>query len=92
MSRWMSRLTGGRMVVANARSAEAKAAAEKDLGSIRAQIMACSRATAPILDGLEATDAATRAKAVAEWDRWLRREAAAGEARACEERVAAAGK
>jgi hypothetical protein len=91
-STWMSRLIGGRMVLSNAGSAEAKAAAEKDLASIRAQIVACSRATAPILDGLEATDAATRAKAVAEWDRWLRREAAIGEARACEERVAAAGK
>ncbi len=43
---------------------------------------------ASILDGLEAADAATRAKAVAEWDRWLRREAAVGEARACAERVA----
>jgi hypothetical protein len=91
-STWMSRLIGGRMVLGNAGSAEAKAAAEKDLASIRAQIAACSRATAPILDGLEATDAATRAKAVAEWDRWLRREATAGEARACAERVAAAGK
>jgi len=88
-STWMSRLIGGRMVQGNAASAEAKAAAEKELAAIRAQIAACSRATGPILDALEATDAATRAKAVADWDRWLRREAAVGEARACNERVAA---
>jgi len=88
-STWMSRLIGGRLIQSNAISAEAKAAAEKSVASIRAQIMACSRATGPILDGLQATDAATRAKAVAEWDRWLRREAAIGEARACDERVAA---
>jgi len=91
-STWMSRLIGGRIVQSNADSAEAKAAAEKSLAAVRAQIAACSRSTAPILDALEATDGATRAKAVAEWDRWLRREAAVGEARACEERVAAAGK
>ena len=91
-STWMSRLIGGRIVQSNADSAEAKAAAEKSLAAVRAQIVACSRSTAPILDALEATDGATRAKAVADWDRWLRREAAVGEARACEERVAAAGK
>ena len=91
-STWMSRLIGARMVESNAGSAEAKAAAEKGLASIRTQVAACSRSTAPILDALGATDAATRTKAVAEWDRWLRREAAIGEARACEERVAAAGK
>jgi len=88
-STWMSRLIGGRMVESNAASAEEKAAAGKNLAAIRTQIAACSRATGPILDALEATDAATRAKAVADWDRWLRREAAVGEARACNERVAA---
>ena len=88
-STWMSRLIGGRLVQNNAGSADAKAAAEKSLASIRAQIFACSRATGPILEGLQATDGTTRAKAVAEWDRWLRREAAIGEAQACEERIAA---
>jgi hypothetical protein len=91
-STWMSRLIGGRLAQSNAPSAEAKSAAEKKLASVRAEIAACSRSTGPILDALEATDGATRAKAVAEWDRWLRREAAVGEARACEERVAATGK
>jgi hypothetical protein len=86
-STWMSRLVGGRMVQSNVVSAEAKAAAEKKVASVREQIAACSRSTGPILDGLEAADAATRAKAVAEWDRWLRREAAIGEARACAERL-----
>ncbi len=88
-STWMSRLIGARMVVANAGSTEALAAAETRVGSVRAQIAACSRSTGSILDGLEAADASSRAKAVAEWDRWLRREAAAGEARACEERLGA---
>ena len=88
-STWMSRLIGARMVLANAGSAEDLAVAEKRVASVRAQIAACSRSTGSILDGLEAADAATRIKAVAEWDRWLRREAAVGEARACEERVAA---
>jgi len=88
-STWMSRLIGARMVVANLGSAEALASAEKKVASVRAQIAACSRSTGSILEGLEAADPATRAKAVAEWDRWLRREAAVGEARACEERVAA---
>ena len=91
-STWMSRLIGGRLVQSNAGSTEAKAAALNALASTRAQIAACSRSTGPILDGLQAADAATRAKAVAEWDRWLRREAAIGEARACLERVAATGK
>ena len=88
-STWMSRLIGARMVVANAGSADALAAAETRVGSVRAQIAACSRSTGSILDGLEADDRATRAKSVAEWDKWLRREAAVGEARACEERLGA---
>ena len=88
-STWMARLIGGRMVQANVESPDAKLAADKVLASIRAQLAACGRATGSILDGLEATDGATRAKAVADWDGWLRREAAVGEARACEERVAA---
>jgi hypothetical protein len=88
-STWMSRLIGARMDVANLGSAEALASAEKKVASVRAQIAACSRSTGSILEGLEAADPATRAKVVAEWDRWLRREAAVGEARACEERVAA---
>ncbi|MEO8344871.1 MAG: hypothetical protein ABI607_04170 [Betaproteobacteria bacterium] len=87
-STWMTRLIGARLARANVDSAEAKAAADKALATVRAQVAACARATGPILDGLEASDAATRAKAVSEWDRWLRREAAVGEARACEERVA----
>ena len=89
-STWMARLIGGRLVRANVDSAEAKTAADQALEAIRTQIAACARATGQILDGLEAADAAARAKAVAEWDRWLRREAELGEARACEERVAAA--
>jgi len=88
-STWMSRLIGGRMAGANAASAEAKAAADKKLASVRDSIAACSRSTGTILDGLESADAAARAKSVAEWDSWLRREAAVGEVRACEERVAA---
>jgi hypothetical protein len=87
-STWMSRLIGGRMAQGNAVSAEARAAAEKKLASVREQIAACSRSTGKILEGLEAADAATRAKAVADWEGWLRREAAVGEARACVERVA----
>jgi len=88
-STWMSRLIGGRMATANAASTESKALAERKLASVRDQIAACSRSTGSILDGLEAADAATRAAAVTAWDTWLRREAAVGEARACEERVAA---
>jgi len=88
-STWMSRLIGARMAVANAASAGSKSSAEGKLSSVRGQIAACSRSTGSILDGLEAADAATRAKSVAEWDAWLQREAAVGEARACEERVAA---
>jgi hypothetical protein len=88
-STWMSRLIGARMVVANAASAGSKSVAEGKLSSVRGQIAACSRSTGSILDGVEAADAATRAKSVAAWDAWLRREAAVGEARACEERVAA---
>jgi hypothetical protein len=88
-STWMSRLIGGRIALANAASPEAKAAGEQKLSSVRAQIAACSRATGAILEGLEASDPATRARAVNEWDVWLRREAAIGEARACAERVGA---
>jgi hypothetical protein len=88
-STWMSRLIGARMVVANAGSADVLASAEAKVGSVRAQIAACSRSTGSILDGLEAADQASRAKAVAEWDAWLRREASVGEARACEERLGA---
>lgn len=86
-STWMSRLIGGRMAQSNAASAEARAAAEKKLAAVREQIAACSRSTGKILDGLEAADSATRAKAISEWDGWLRREAAIGEARACAERL-----
>jgi hypothetical protein len=85
----MARLTGARMVEANGDTAESLVAANRSLEGIRAQNAACAASTGTILDGLEATDAATRAKAIAEWDRWLRREAAVGEARACEERVGA---
>jgi hypothetical protein len=88
-STWMARLTGARMVESNAETPESRLEAGKSLAGIRAQNAACAAATGTILDGLEATDGATRAKAVAEWDRWLRREAAVGEARACEERVVA---
>ena len=87
-STWMSRLIGGRMAQDNAPSAEARTMAEKKLASVRAQIAACSRSTGSILDALESADGPTRAKAVAEWDQWLRREAAVGEAHACEERLA----
>ncbi len=89
-STWMARLIGGRLVRANVDSAQAREAADKALAAVRSQIAACARATGQVLDGLEAADAMVRAKAVSEWDRWLRREAAIGEARACEERVAAA--
>lgn len=89
-STWMARLIGARLVRANVDSADAKEAADKALVAIRSQIAACARTTGQILEGLEADEATTRAKAVAEWDRWLRREAVLGEARACEERVAAA--
>jgi len=88
-STWMSRLIGARMVAANAGSAEALAAAEATVASVRAQIASCSRSTGSILDGLEAADQAARAKSVVAWDIWLRREAAVGEARACEERLGA---
>ena len=88
-STWMTRLIGGRLVRSNVDTAEAAAAADRALAAVRGEIAACARATGPILDGLEAIEVAARAKAVAEWDRWLRREAAVGEARACQERVAA---
>jgi hypothetical protein len=88
-STWMTRLIGARLVRSNVDSADARAAADKKLAALRGQIASCARATAPILDGLESADAAARSATVAEWDRWLRREAAVGEARACEERVAA---
>jgi hypothetical protein len=91
-STWMARLLGSRMVQSNVDAPEAKAAADKVHASIRAQVAACARTTGLILDGLEATDASMRAKAVADWDLWLRREAVVGEARACGERVAAAGR
>jgi hypothetical protein len=88
-STWMARLIGARMVEANVGSAQAKAMAVSSLASIRGQVAACARATATMLDGLESTDAAMRAKAIEEWDRWLKQEALVGEARACEIRVAA---
>ena len=89
-STWMTRLIGGRLVRSNVETPAAGAAADQALAALRGQIAACARATGTILDGLEATDATTRAKAVADWDRWLKREVVVGEARACEERVAAA--
>jgi hypothetical protein len=88
-STWMSRLIGGRMAVANAVTAETRAAADRKLASVRDQIAACSRSTSTVLDGLESADASARARSVDQWDAWLRREAAIGEVRACEERVAA---
>ena len=88
-STWMARLIGARMVESNGDTAESRLAANKSLEAIRAQNAACAASTGTILDSLEANDSATRAKAIAEWDRWLRREAAVGEARACEERVGA---
>jgi len=86
-STWMSRLIGARLVESNAETPAAKAAAVASVAAIRARIAACSRTTGSILDGLEAADPATRAKAIAEWDRWLLREANVGEARACEARM-----
>jgi hypothetical protein len=88
-STWMARLIGARLVESNAQTPDARLSAGKALAAVRAQTVACSRATGSILDGLESDDAATRAKAISEWDRWLRREAVVGEVRACEERVAA---
>ena len=88
-STWMTRLIGARLVQNNLASPEAGVAADKSLASLRTQIAACSSATGAILDGLEAPDAALRAKAIAEWEGWLHREAAVGEVRACAERVAA---
>lgn len=87
-STWMARLIGARMVEANVETAELKAKAGASLAAVRAQVAACSRATGSILDGLEAIDAATRAKAIDEWDQWLVQEVRVGEARACENRVA----
>ena len=86
-STWMARLIGARMVESNGETVESRLAANKSLEAIRTQNAACAASTGTILDGLEANDGATRAKAIAEWDRWLRREAAVGEARACEERT-----
>ncbi len=88
-STWMARLIGARMVEANVGTPELKAKAASSLAAVRTQVAACARATAPMLDALEAADAATRTKAVAEWDQWLRQEVLVGEARACEIRVAA---
>ena len=88
-STWMSRLIGARMVVANAGSADALAAAETQVGPFARRSPHAAGPRGSILDGLEADDRAARAKSVAEWDKWLRREAAVGEARACEERLGA---
>jgi hypothetical protein len=77
------------LVKSNVEAPGAKAAADESLAAIRARVAACSRTTGEILEGLEAADQATRAKAIAEWDRWLQREASVGEARACEERIRA---
>jgi hypothetical protein len=87
-STWMARLVGARLVESNAQTPEARQSAVNALAVVRAQTVACSRTTGATLDGLESDDAAARAKAINEWDRWLRREGAVGEARACEERVA----
>ena len=85
----MTRLIGGRLVRNNVETQAAGAAADQALAALRGRIAACARVTGTILDGLEATDPTTRAKAVADWDRWLKREAVVGEARGCEESVAA---
>jgi hypothetical protein len=78
------------MAVGNAGSPAAKTAADKGYAAPRAQLAACARTTGAILEGLESADASLRAKAVAEWTLWLRREADVGEARACDERLRAA--
>ncbi len=88
-STWMARLIGARLVESNAPTPDARPSPGNALAAVRTQIVACARVTGSILDGLESDEAATRAKAIDEWDRWLRREAAIGEARACQERVAA---
>ena len=43
----------------------------------------CAQAGNPIAQGLESSDAAARAKAVAQWEARLAREATAGEVASC---------
>jgi hypothetical protein len=88
---WTARLQGGAIVARNAATQEKRTAAEQRMADLRFRIAACSRAVGALVDGLESADAGVRARAVASYDRWLRREAAVGEVRACDE-IGAGGK
>jgi hypothetical protein len=82
---WAARLLGGRIVARNAATPEARAAAEQVSTDLRRRIASCSHATGALAEQLESSDTAARGRAVADYERWLQRDAAVGEARACAE-------
>lgn len=71
--------------VAGAKLAERSLAldAQKQLADIQRRAFECAEAGNPIVQGLESGDAAVRAKAVAQWEARLAREARAGEVAVC---------
>jgi len=57
--------------------------AQQQVSDVQRRAYECAQAGNPIAQGLESSDAAARARAVAQWEARLAREATAGEVASC---------
>ena len=77
-SSWSLRIAGAKL----AERAQAPSA-QQQVSDVQRRAYECAQAGNPVAQGLESSDAAARAKAVAQWEARLAREATAGEVASC---------
>lgn len=79
---WSLRIAGARLAERSS-DAATLAAAQQQVSAVQRRAFECAEAGNEIAAGLESSDAATRARAVAQWEARLRKDAQQGEAAAC---------
>ena len=80
---WSLRIAGARLADRTAAAGPAQAAARQQLAAVQRRAYECAEAGNGIAAGLESADAAARARAVAQWEARVARDAREGEVAAC---------
>ena len=80
---WSLRIAGARLAERSAAPGAAQAAARQQLADVQRRAYDCAEGGNAIAAGLESADAAARARAVAQWEARVARDAREGEVAAC---------
>lgn len=80
---WSLRIAGARLADRSAAAGPAQAVARQQLADVQRRAFECAEAGNAVAAGLESADMATRARAVAQWEARLARDAREGEVAAC---------